>query len=100
MTLSRAHPTITQARRDGLAPISESEVDIARVIEGACAHYHGVPLEANPWPRHSDRPELYAGWRYGWLQASYARDMWEAEEVVRWRLTEEAAEQLEFESER
>ena len=71
---------------DRFRTLKDSELDLPRVVEGACAHYHGKPLEANPWPR--EYGQFFQAWRYGWVNAAYYREMWQAEESKRW-LTDE-----------
>jgi hypothetical protein len=66
--------------------LADVDLDAARLIEGACAYYHGLPLEACPWPRESDRPELFLSWRRGWLDAVGWADMWAEEDAKRWLL--------------
>jgi hypothetical protein len=75
-------PEITGAP-DRLRTLKDAELDLPCVIEGACAHFNGRPLEANRWPRNY--PQYWEGWRHGWIEASLYRAMWGSEEEARWR---------------
>jgi hypothetical protein len=83
----RSAPKTEAPRRqvDKLIDLPDCELDVWRVIEGACAHYHGVPLDGWPWPRSA--PTLWQAWRRGWLGAAIHRDQCgEQEDTQRWLL--------------
>ena len=82
----RKRTAAPEAKRSGPVDrwldLPDDGLEIARVIEGACAHFHGVPLDACPWPRNY--PEHWQGWRRGWLGAALYRDAWEQDDSSRW----------------
>ena len=67
---------------DRLRTLPDVELDLDRVIEGCCAHYHGISFDGNPWPRNY--PAFWEGWRTGWLNAALWREMWELEDNKTW----------------
>jgi hypothetical protein len=71
-------------RVDKLISLPDSELDVSRAIEGACAHYHGVSLDGCPWPRSA--PTFWQAWRRGWLFAAIYRDYYERDDAQTWLL--------------
>jgi hypothetical protein len=67
---------------DRLLVLPDCELDIARVVEGACSFFHGVPLDACPWPRNY--PEHWQGWRRGWIGAALYSDYYEQDDADKW----------------
>jgi hypothetical protein len=82
--LSAPKTEAPRRRVDKLIDLPDSDLDVWRVIEGDCTHYHSVSLDGCPWPRSA--PTLWQAWRRGWLGASIHRDQWEQEDTRRWLL--------------
>lgn len=78
--------TPVEAKRSGpvdrLLTLPDVELDAVRLVEGCAAHFCGVPLDANPWPRNY--PDLWEAWRCGWLSGSFYRDYCGADDAQRW----------------
>src|SRR4051812_21777124 len=70
---------------DRLLTLPDCELDVARIVEGACANHSGIPLDANPWPRNY--PPLWQGWRRGWIGAALHRDLWQQSDSEKWLCT-------------